>query len=81
MTVNLYHTTRLHRPKTENFKTYMKPIINFPSMTVSIWTLNFNGVQPAKIASTINASIIEWALDAYDLSPTYSKVFMKVANN
>jgi hypothetical protein len=59
----------------------MKPIINFPTMTISIWTLSSNGVQPAKISSTINASIIEWALDVYDSSPTYSKGFMKVANN
>jgi hypothetical protein len=39
------------------------------------------GIKPAKISSTINSSIIEWALDAYDSSPTYSKVFMKVVNN
>jgi len=59
----------------------MKPIINFPTMTISIWTLSSNRVQPAKNSLTINAPIIDWALDAYESSPTYSKVFMKVANN
>ena len=72
--VNLYHTTRRHRPKIENFKTYMKPIINFPTMTISLWTLSSNGVQTAKISSTINASVIDWAVDAYDSSPALSKV-------
>jgi len=79
--VNLYHIIRCHRPNIENFKTYLKPIINFSTMTISIWALSSNGVQPAKNASAVNVSIIDWALDAYESSPTYSKVFMKFANN